>query len=69
MGRLFRFVFGRPLATAEREKQKVGPLQGVPILARLSQFRNPRKWLILSPRYGANGLRLSPQIENRRICC
>jgi hypothetical protein len=34
-------------------------------LARLSQFltRNPRKWLILSPRYGANGLRLSPQID------
>jgi amino acid transporter len=32
MGRLFRFVFGRPLATAERGKQKVGPLQGVPIL-------------------------------------
>jgi len=34
-------------------------------LARLSQFltRNPRKWLILSPRYGANELRLSPQID------
>jgi hypothetical protein len=32
MGRLFHFIFGRPLATAEREKQKVGPLQGVPIL-------------------------------------
>src|ERR1700761_9325725 len=34
-------------------------------LARLSQFltRYPRKWLILSPRYGANGLRLSPQID------
>ena len=34
-------------------------------LARLSQFltRNPRKWLILSTRYGANGLRLSPQID------
>jgi hypothetical protein len=34
-------------------------------VARLSQFltRNPRKWLILSPRYGANGLRLSPQID------
>jgi len=34
-------------------------------IARLSQFltRNPRKWLILSPRYGANGLRLSPQID------
>jgi amino acid transporter len=32
VGRLFRFIFGRPLATAERETQKVGPLQGVPIL-------------------------------------
>jgi hypothetical protein len=34
-------------------------------LARLSQFltRNPRKWLILRPRYSANGLRLSPQID------
>ena len=34
-------------------------------VARLSQFltRYPRKWLILSPRYGANGLRLSPQID------
>jgi hypothetical protein len=35
------------------------------LVTRLSQFltRNPRKWLILSPRYGANGLRLSPQID------
>ena len=34
-------------------------------LARLSQFltRNSRKWLIFRPRYGANGLRLSPQID------
>ena len=37
----------------------------VGVLARLSQFltRNPRKWLILSIRYSANGLRLSPQID------
>jgi hypothetical protein len=36
-----------------------------PNLARLSQFltRDSRKWLILRPRYGANGLRLSPQID------
>ena len=34
-------------------------------LSRLSQFltRNPRKWLMLSIRYSANGLRLSPQID------
>jgi hypothetical protein len=34
-------------------------------LARLSQFltRNSRKWLILRTRYGANTLRLSPQID------
>ena len=34
-------------------------------LTRLSQFltRNPRKWLMLSIRYSANGLRLSPQID------
>ena len=34
-------------------------------ITRLSQFltRYPRKWLILSPRYGANGLRLSPQSD------
>ena len=34
-------------------------------IARLSQFltRNPRKWLMLSIRYSANGLRLSPQID------
>jgi hypothetical protein len=40
-------------------------LQTVRQLTRLSQFltRNPRKWLILSPHYGANGLRLSPQID------
>src|SRR5437016_587944 len=31
-GRLFRCIFGRPLATAETETQKVGPVQGVPIL-------------------------------------
>jgi hypothetical protein len=40
-------------------------LFGEPLASPLSQFltRNPRKWLILSPRYGANRLRLSPQID------
>jgi hypothetical protein len=35
------------------------------ILTRLSQFltHNSRKWLILRPSYGANELRLSPQID------
>jgi hypothetical protein len=34
-------------------------------ITRLSQFltRNSRKWLILRPSYGANELRLSPQID------
>jgi hypothetical protein len=39
-------------------------LRGQLALPRLSQFltRNLRKWLILRTRFGANALRLSPQI-------
>jgi amino acid transporter len=70
-GRLFRYIFGRPLATAETETQKVGPVQGVPILgldALGSASYGPEAALAVLLPLGALGLAYVREVIAAIIC-
>ncbi|MBV8375701.1 MAG: APC family permease, partial [Verrucomicrobia bacterium] len=71
VGRLFHFIFGRPLANAERETQKIGPLQGVPILgldALGSASYGPEAALAVLLPLGVVGIHYVPEVLGAIIC-
>jgi amino acid transporter len=71
LGRLFRLIFGRPLATTEQQTQKVGPLQGVPILgldALGSASYGPEAALAVLMPFGVLGIHYVPVVLGAILC-